>query len=72
MDSHKQIQTLTRMLDDDRKQIERYKKLVEYNLNFYRDKHQLNLWEQRKNYLDEELNLLYRILEARKKQLNVI
>ena len=71
MDSCKQVKVLVKLLEEAEKEIKKYKRIVEYNLILNTDKYQLKLWEERKNALDEELEILYKILESRKKKLKL-
>ena len=71
MDSCKQVKILVKLLEEAEKEIKKYKRIVEYNLILNTDKYQLKLWEERKNALDEELEILYKILQQRKKKYNI-
>ena len=71
MENTHQVKVLIKLLAEAEKEIKKYRKIVEYNLQLNTDKYQLKLWEDRKKSLDEELQILYKILEQRNKKYNL-
>ena len=65
MENTHQVKVLINLLAEAQKEIKQYRKIVEDNLQLNTDKYQLKLWEDRKKSLDEELQILYKILEQR-------
>jgi len=71
MENTHQVKVLINLLAEAQKEIKQYRKIVEDNLQLNTDKYQLKLWEDRKKSLDEELQILYKILEQRNKKYNL-
>jgi len=71
MENTHQVKVLINLLAEAQKEIKKYRKIVEDNLQLNTDKYQLKLWEDRKKSLDEELQILYKILEQRNKKYNL-
>jgi hypothetical protein len=71
MENTHQVKVLINLLAEAQKEIKQYRKIVEDNLQLNTDKYQLKLWEDRKKSLDEELQILYKILEQRNKKNNL-
>ena len=71
MENTHQVKVLINLLAEAQKEIKKYRKIGEDNLQLNTDKYQLKLWEDRKKSLDEELQILYKILEQRNKKYNL-
>ena len=71
MENTHQVKVLINLLAEAQKEIKKYREIVEDNLQLNTDKYQLKLWEDRKKSLDEELQILYKILEQRNKKYNL-
>jgi len=71
MENTHQVKVLIKLLAEAQKEIKKYREIVEDNLQLNTDKYQLKLWEDRKKSLDEELQILYKILEQRNKKYNL-